>query len=161
LLIADAKTLDARNGLPCSSILDLISDNQGSFWLRTKCGILSIAKSDLENWWARPESKVDVRVFNELDGAQPGSAGLQPMSSMSLDGRLWFVNRNTLELIDPGQLKVNPIPPQVHIERVVADRKSYLPREDLQLPSLIRDLETDYTALSVISTTEGALSLQT
>jgi signal transduction histidine kinase/ligand-binding sensor domain-containing protein len=143
------KTLDTRNGLPCSSLLNLISDSQGSFWLRTKCGILSIAKSDLENWWARPESKVDVRVFNELDGAQPGSAGLQPMSSMSLDGRLWFVNRNTLEMIDPGQLKANPIPPQVHIERAVADRKSYLPREDLQLPSLIRDLEIDYTALSL------------
>jgi signal transduction histidine kinase/ligand-binding sensor domain-containing protein len=142
------KTLDARNGLPCSSILDLISDNQGSFWLRTKCGILSIAKSDLENWWARPESKVDVRIFNELDGAQPGSAGLQPMSSMSLDGRLWFVNRDTLEMIVPGQLKVNPIPPQVHIERVVADRKSYLPREGLQLPPLTRDLEIDYTGLS-------------
>jgi hypothetical protein len=37
----------------------------------------------------------------------------------------------------------------VHIEWVFADRKSYLPREDLQLPSLIRDLEIDYTALSL------------
>ena len=144
------KTLDARNGLPCSSILALIRDNQGSFWLRTPCGILNIAKSDLENWWARPESKVDVRIFNALDGAQPGGAGVQPMSSMSPDGRLWFVNLNVLEMVDPGQLKVNPTPPPVHIEQAVADRRSYLPRPDLQLPPLTRDLEIDYTALSFV-----------
>src|SRR5580704_9743590 len=144
------KTLDARNGLPCSPILALIRDNQGSFWLRTPCGILNIAKSDLENWWARPESKVDVRIFNALDGAQPGGAGVQTMSSMSPDGRLWFVNLNVLEMVDPGQLKVNPTPPPVHIEQAVADRRSYLPRPDLQLPPLTRDLEIDYTALSFV-----------
>jgi signal transduction histidine kinase len=69
---------------------------------------------------------------------------------MSPDGRLWFVNLNVLEMVDPGQLKVNPTPPPVHIEQAVADRRSYLPRPDLQLPPLTRDLEIDYTALSFV-----------
>ena|SRR5580704_4513711 len=43
-----------------------------------------------------------------------------------------------------------PIPPQVHIEQVAADRRSYLPRENLQRPPLTRDLEIDYTALSFV-----------
>jgi signal transduction histidine kinase/ligand-binding sensor domain-containing protein len=144
------KTLDARNGLPCSSIIAAVRDKQDSLWLRTQCGILNIAESELENWWLRPESKVAVRIFNALDGAQPGKTAAQPTSSMSSDGRLWFVNGSVLQMIDPGQLKVNPILPQVHVEQVVADRRSYLPREDLRLPPLTRDLEIDYTALSFV-----------
>jgi ligand-binding sensor domain-containing protein/signal transduction histidine kinase len=144
------KTLDARNGLPCSSIIALIKDNQGALWLRTQCGILNITESELEHWWQRPDSKVAIRTFNALDGAQPGiPQPAQPSSSMSLDGRLWFVNDTLLQMIDPSQLKVNPTLPQVHIEQVVANRRSYLPRKVLRLPSLIRDLEIDYTALSL------------
>jgi signal transduction histidine kinase/ligand-binding sensor domain-containing protein len=145
------KTLDARNGLPCSSIIALIKDNQGALWLRTQCGILNITESELEHWWQRPDSKVAIRTFNALDGAQPGiPQPAQPSSSLSLDGRLWFVNDTLLQMIDPSQLKVNPNPPPVHIEQVVADRRSYLPRPDLRLPPLTRDLEIDYTALSFV-----------
>ena len=51
-------------------------------------------------------------------------------------------------MIDPGQLYKNDIPPLVQIETIVADRKSYLPRENLRLPALTSDLEINYTALS-------------
>src|SRR5580698_4078063 len=40
------------------------------------------------------------------------------------------------------------LPPPVHVEEIVADRKAYSPQEGLQIPPLTRDLEIDYTALS-------------
>ena len=53
-------------------------------------------------------------------------------------------------MIDPdGQLR-NPIPPPVHIEDVIADRKTYSPQNGVHLPALTRDLEIDYTALSFV-----------
>jgi signal transduction histidine kinase len=51
-------------------------------------------------------------------------------------------------MIDANRLHRNDTPPPVQIEGVIADRKSYSPREDLRLPANTRDLEIDYTALS-------------
>ena len=40
------------------------------------------------------------------------------------------------------------MPPPVHVNAIIADRKSYAAQEALKLPALTRDLEVDYTALS-------------
>ncbi len=53
-------------------------------------------------------------------------------------------------MIDPGHLSGNAMPPPVHVEQVIADRKNYSPNDDLRLPPLTRDLEIDYTALSFV-----------
>jgi len=52
-------------------------------------------------------------------------------------------------MIDPKQTYRNPIPPPVHIEKVIADRKDYTFEDKLRLPALTRDIEIDYTALSL------------
>jgi signal transduction histidine kinase len=56
-------------------------------------------------------------------------------------------------VIDTLHLHRNELPPPVHIEQIIADRKTYDAFSDtngrLRLPPLIRDLEIDYTALSL------------
>jgi signal transduction histidine kinase len=44
---------------------------------------------------------------------------------------------------------VNEIPPPVRIEQVTADGKTYDTARDLRLPPLVRDLQLDFTALSL------------
>jgi len=56
-----------------------------------------------------------------------------------------------LQMVDPAHLEYNSMRPPVHIEGIIADRKSYSPREGLRLPPLLRDLEIDYTALSFVT----------
>jgi hypothetical protein len=85
-----------------------------------------------------------------FDGAQPAHATFQPMASTSPDGLLWFANDSVLQMIDPNHLNVNAVPPPVHMEEIVADRKHYLAKENVRLPALTRDLEIDYTALSFV-----------
>jgi signal transduction histidine kinase len=80
---------------------------------------------------------------------QPGEAPFGA-AARSPDGRLWFANGVALQMIDPGHLTGNVLPPPVHVEQVVADRKNFSPRKDLRLPPLTRDLEIDYTALSFV-----------
>ena len=57
-----------------------------------------------------------------------------------------------MSIVDGGHLAFNSLPPPLRIEQVTADRKSYdLDKEikgRLELPSRVRDLEIDYTALS-------------
>ncbi|WP_051978691.1 ATP-binding protein [Edaphobacter aggregans] len=52
-------------------------------------------------------------------------------------------------MIDPRHLPFNELPPQVHIEQVVADGKTYDVSNGLHLPARVHDLTFDYTTLSL------------
>jgi len=140
--------LDSRNGLPCSNFLSAIVDNYGSLWLNASCGILKIPAADFANWLRQPDSKVSVRAFDQFDGAHASGNALQPNAAKSPDGRLWFVGSQFVQMIDPSRSYVNPIPPPVHIEEIVADKKDYSPQADLRLAPGPHDIEIRYTALS-------------
>jgi signal transduction histidine kinase/ligand-binding sensor domain-containing protein len=144
------QTLTVRNGLPCDSVYALITDIQGDLWLYTECGLVEIAGSEMQRWWAQPDITVQLRTFDSFDGVQPGRAPFGG-AARSPDGRLWFANGAVLQMIDPNHLSGNALPPPVHVEEVIADRKNYSPNQDLRLPPLTRDLEIDYTALSFVA----------
>jgi signal transduction histidine kinase/ligand-binding sensor domain-containing protein len=143
------QTLSSRNGLPCDFIYSLISDQTGTLWLYTQCGLVAVASDDLQRWCEHPETVLKVRTFDVFDGAQPAIVFNQPSASLSPDGRLWFANGTLLQMVDPARIRGNSVPPPVHIEEVTADRKRYRPEPGLRLPPSPVELEIDYTALSV------------
>jgi len=144
------KNLTTRNGLPCDGIFSLLKDQEESLWLYSRCGLVEIDKAELDFWWEHPDQLVKFSLFDSFDGVQPGLTSLKPQSARSSDGRLWFVNGRTLQVIDPRHLQKNFLPPPVHVEDVIANRKEYLPSGELVLPALTRDLEIEYTALSFV-----------
>ena len=139
--------LTVRNGLPCSDINSVISDDQGDLWLYAACGLIEIPKDEVQRWWGEPEGKLRARVFDALDGVQSGVSHFNS-SSKGPDGRLWFANASIVQTVDPAHMTGNAVPPPVHINGIVADRKSYPPQAAVKLPALTRDLEVDYTATS-------------
>ncbi|HVR26613.1 MAG TPA: two-component regulator propeller domain-containing protein [Candidatus Polarisedimenticolia bacterium] len=143
-------TLDSNNGLPCNRIYALVTDKHSDLWLYAECGLIEIKPDDLQHWHEHPDQKVKFNLFDGLDGAQPYLPAFRPIATRSNDGLLWFANGTVAQMIDPDGPLRNPIPPPVHIEDVIADRKAYSLQEGLHLPALTRDLEIDYTALSFI-----------
>jgi signal transduction histidine kinase/ligand-binding sensor domain-containing protein len=143
-------TLDGNNGLPCNRIYALVSDKHSDLWLYAECGLIEIKSDELQRWREHPNEKVKFDLFDAFDGAQPYLPPFRPVATRSNDGRLWFANNIVAQMIDPDGLLRNPIPPPVHIEDVIADRKIYSPQSGLHLPALTRDLEIDYTALSFV-----------
>jgi signal transduction histidine kinase/ligand-binding sensor domain-containing protein len=139
--------LTVKNGLPCNSVLAMIPDDAGNMWFYAQCGLVEIASSELKKWWQQPDAVLKTTVFDEFDGFQPGWAPFQRVARTA-DGRLWFANGSVLQMIDPHHRYENALAPPVHIEAVIADRKSFLSSPALRLPALTRDLEIDYTALS-------------
>jgi len=93
---------------------------------------------------------VRFKLLDAFDGVQPGLTPLKPQAARSPDGRLWFVNAQILQVLDPDHLQENEKPPPVQVEEIVADRKRCSPSKDLRLPPLTRDLEIQYTALSFV-----------
>jgi signal transduction histidine kinase/ligand-binding sensor domain-containing protein len=145
-----ALTLRVRNGLPCDSINGLLLDTHGDLWLHTACGLIEIQSSELQQWWLRPESTIRYRIFDMLDGVQPGKSYYQPVAR-SMDGRLWFANGSVLQTVDPAHLAENSVVPPVHVEGIIANQKYFSTQGVVRLPKLIKDLEIDYTALSFVA----------
>jgi hypothetical protein len=142
--------LDHHNGLPCDRTYAMVTDRHSNLWLYTECGLISIKSDDLQQWRRNPEQKVSFDLLDAYDGVQPYPGTFGPRAARSNDGRLWFANGTVAQVIDPDRLYRNAIPPPVHVEDVIADRKSYSIRNGLHLPALTRDLEIDYTALSFV-----------
>jgi len=143
-------TMTTRNGLPCDELYSAVKDDAGALWLYARCGLFSIAASQLTRWHENPSIEVKVESLDVYCGAQPGSTPLQPQATRSLDGRLWFANNNFVQTFDPRKWRRNPLPPNVVVERAVANGVSYPIQGELQLPALLRNLEIDYTALSFV-----------
>jgi PAS domain S-box-containing protein len=143
-------TLDSNNGLPCNRVFALVTDKHFNLWLYAECGLIKIKSDDLQRWRDHPDQKINFDWFDAYDGAQPYIPPFSPVATRSNDGRLWFANGTAAQMIDPDGLLRNPIPPPVHIEDVIADRKTYSPESGLRLRALTRDLEIDYTALSFV-----------
>src|SRR4029077_11479186 len=116
-----------------------------------QCGLVKVGGAELRAWRTHGDSIRSAEVFDRFDGARPHMAShpMQPIASKGSDGRLWFINQISVQMIDPSQIYPNKVPPPVHIESVVADHKDYALGKRVRLPPLTRDVEIDYSGLSV------------
>jgi len=142
-------TLSSPNGLPCDTVHWSV-EVDSSFWLYTACGLIGVARSELEKWASDPRRGIQFTVLGRSDGVRNRAllTGYTPRVSKSADGRLWFTNLESVSVMDPRHLALNKVAPPVHIEQVTADAKTYDPRAGLRLPARVRDLAIEYTALS-------------
>jgi len=146
------RTLTSRSGLPCDAINWVIEDNDYSFWLDMPCGLVRIARSELDAWMRDPKRIVQTTVYDSSDGVWSfGRHGRHaPYVTKSPDGKMWFSAPDGVSVIDPRHLAFNKLPPPVHIERIIADGKNYDALPGLRLPPHVRNFEVDYTALSLV-----------
>jgi signal transduction histidine kinase/ligand-binding sensor domain-containing protein len=144
------QTLGLQNGLPCDDLYVFILDRERRLWLYSSCGLIKIEDREFERWWKDPKAKLQYSLLDSFDGVQAAGTPFKPAASEAPDGKLWFVNGSVAQMIDPKNLPANGLAPPVHIESLIADRKSYPLQQALRLPPLTHDLEIDYTGLSFV-----------
>jgi signal transduction histidine kinase/ligand-binding sensor domain-containing protein len=146
-------TLTSKNGLPCDEVHWSVEDDDRTMWLYMPCGLARIEHSEWYAWAGDPRHVIKAMIFDNSDGVASigvyGSYG--PRVTKSSDGKIWFPTYDGVSVIDPHHLPFNKLPPPVHIDQITADRKTYDASSQLRLPPLIRDLEVDYTALSLVA----------
>jgi len=152
-------TLTEKSGLPCNAVHASLVDDANATWAYTACGLVRIARADLDAWatavdQAKAPPTIPMFVLSNADGVHsfptPGSTAT-PHLTKARDGRLWFITIEGMTVVDPRNLHLNTLPPPVHVEQIVADRRSYDIASRIRLPPLVRDLEIDYTALSLVA----------
>ena len=146
-------TLTTANGLPCNTVHWIIEDDLSTYWLYTQCGLLRVARTDMDSWIADPKRAIRPTTFGVEDGIRlvPILKGLRPAVTKAPDGRIWFVNGEKVSFIDPSRITPNTLPPPVHIEQITADDKTYDATNGMRLPPRAHNLAIDYTALSLVA----------
>ena len=150
-------TLRSSNGLPCDGVYWMMEDDAHALWLYMTCGLVRIVRSEFDAWLADPKRTIQVTVFDISDGVRISASffGYGPQVTKTSDGKLWFRSLDGVSVLEPQHLPFNQLPPPVHIEEITADRKTYDATSGsggrLRLPALSRDLQIDYTALSLVA----------
>jgi signal transduction histidine kinase/ligand-binding sensor domain-containing protein len=159
-------TLDSRNGLPCDAVGWIVEDAKDSWWLGMACGLVRIARTEMNAWTTAVEKgegdsasrpHITATVFDHADGVRTfvNASYYTAPAAVSSDGKVWFISQDGASVIDPARVSANTLPPPVHIEQVIADRETYDVQSALngrlRLPALIRNLQIDFTALSLVA----------
>jgi signal transduction histidine kinase len=153
-------TLTSKNGLPCDIVHWAIEDDDHFWWLYMPCGLVRLARTELDAWIAAPHHIVHKMVFDGSDGVRLLSqrrSGNSPQVTKATDGRLWFVSAGGVSVLDPRHIPVNKLPPPVNVEQIISDHEVRwqnswgVAAANLRLPALSRDVQIDYTALSLVA----------
>ncbi|QOY86681.1 hybrid sensor histidine kinase/response regulator [Paludibaculum fermentans] len=139
-------------GFPAKTIFQILEDRQGGFWVSSSTGIFRMSKSQLNDVIDGKQSQLKSFSYGIADGLISRECnGGQPAGDVAYDGRLWFPTMKGLAVVQPSLIVTNPLAPPVQVERFHADGKDYPLNAAVQLPAGSRNLEIQYTALSMVA----------
>ena len=131
---------NVRDGLPANTTLGVLEDDRGYLWVTTTNGL---AQFD-------PRTRTSTN-YDPSDGLPTDLFSVLVAAAKSRSGEFFFGSYNGLVAVSPNRLRINHVAPPVVIEQITADRKTYNATQGLRLPSRVRDLAIEYTALSFVA----------
>ena len=147
-------TISSRQGLADNIICDIEEDGLGYYWMSSYSGLLRVRKASLDQCADGLSKVVECDTFGISDGMPTleCSGGSQPSGWHSADGLLWFATSRGVVTVHPRDVKYNPLPPSVIIEKMIVDGKlmpdGLTSHSHLRIPPGQHRLEFDYTGLS-------------
>lgn len=143
-------TWNMANGLPGERVLWILSDSGGRIWLGYSIGVACVSRSELDRAARDSSHRVAYSFLDDGDGLKGNpERGWQSPAVRAGDGNLWFRTSEGVAVVDPQDLTRNLVVPPVHVERLVADGAAVDATQPVRLQPLTRDIEVDYTALSL------------
>ncbi|HTD51545.1 MAG TPA: two-component regulator propeller domain-containing protein, partial [Thermoanaerobaculia bacterium] len=142
-------TYRQREGLFHDAVQSVLDDGHGYLWLTSNRGIFRVRSSELAAFAAGRGSQLHPVGFTTANGMRSVECNNgQQGGWKGRDGRLWFATLKGLAMADPQRIELNPVPPKVVIERIVAGRQTLAASNGVVVAPPVRDVEFDYTALS-------------
>jgi signal transduction histidine kinase/ligand-binding sensor domain-containing protein/ActR/RegA family two-component response regulator len=140
------------SGFPAATVFQLLEDRQGYVWVSSSTGIFRLDKRELSAYADGRVKRVHSDAYGTYEGLNSRECnGGQPAGAGTSDGRLWFPTMKGLAMVQAASIAPNPVPPPVLVESVKADGKDYAVTSPVTLPPGSRNLEIQYTALSLVA----------
>lgn len=143
--------IKASDGLPDHVISQIFRDARGMIWFGSNRGIFRAPVRELEEFAERRVPPVNFRTYTKADGISGGecNGGSQPSGYRTRDGRLWFPTLQGVTVVDPLNLRINPRPPRVIVEDIVADGTVLSATAPVRVPAGCQRLEIQFTGISL------------
>jgi PAS domain S-box-containing protein len=135
-----------------TDLFTILKDDGGNLWLSSNQGLGMVSQRELLAAADSARDSVLVHEMVSLDGRRriEFNGTSQNAGWKSPDGRLWFPSIKGLVVVDPAHLTSNPLPPPVHIERIVVDGRAVPVSDSVTVPPSGGGLELHYTATSLL-----------
>ena len=141
-----------KDGIYDNRIYGIVKDDYANFWLASSKGIFRVSQKELDDFADGKIPYVTSIPFSTGQLRFECQPGVQPATTRTRDGRLWFSTTNGLVVVDPNHLHRNGVPPPVQITAVIVNGQRILAgKEVLILKPSERNIEIRYAGLSFIS----------
>jgi PAS domain S-box-containing protein len=146
-------TYSMRKGLYDDVIYQILEDKRGYLWMGCSKGVFCVSMRELQDFAEGKIKSITSIAYDKTDGMRGSecSSGTQPGAWRSRDGRLWFSTLNGVAMVDPKKIQVNTKPPDIIIESVIINNKSFPIDKKVRLGPGWRNFEFHYTGLNFIS----------
>ena len=142
----------SKDGLFNDGVFCILEDVAGSFWMNSNRGIYRVSKQQLNDFADGRIKHIESIAYGKADGLleTEGNGGQQPAGIKARDGKLWFPTQNGVAVIDPENIRTNPIAPPVVIESVKVDNETVSFGDSLTVAPGKNNLEINYAGLSFV-----------
>lgn len=139
-----------RDGLPDDIICQIADDGLGKLWFGSHKGIFCATKESFDAFDRGAIHSLPCIAYGLFDGLPTleCSGNYQPSVWRGHDGRLWFATVKGAAVIDPRQVRPNPVPPPVVLEECSVDGKDFPITGTIQIPPGKHQFDFLFTALS-------------
>ncbi len=134
-----------KNGIPESSIVFVLRDQDSYIWLGMANGIARLSLDEIERVRVDPEHRVRYVLYRDSAAKGSRAAALAP------DGGIWFVTTTGLSIADPGNLQSRAPLPQVHVDSILAGSTRLAAAGKVQLSPRTSPVEISYSAVTLSS----------
>ena len=154
-------SLYTRDGLAQEAIHSITEDDFGRVWMSCHNGVFWLDKKELDAYVQKKlqhksneySEKLKCTLYQESDGMKSSDCAVSayPSSLKDQSGKIWFPTTEGISNIDPANIKVNYIVPQVVVKRLIVDNKEYSIYKKVNLEPGKTKFEIDFTALSFLA----------
>jgi ligand-binding sensor domain-containing protein len=104
-------------------VYTIFEDGAGYFWMSSNKGVSRVSKKELNDVADGKAQSVRCTSYGTADGMESRecNGGNAPSGFHLRDGRICFATTRGLTVINPADIRVNPVPPPVVIDEFLVE----------------------------------------
>lgn len=137
-----------KTGLFDDHVSAILEDGRGNLWIGCNRGIYRVSLAELNAFAEKKTERIHCVNFGRSDGMpdEECNGGFYPSAWKCTDGSMWFPTQQGMAVINPETIDFNKKPPEVLIESIQLDGRSYDTRFPERMGPGCRQMEFRYTA---------------
>lgn len=141
-----------ETGLGADIIYDILSDDEGNFWIPSERTVLSVNIEELESVADDRGGTLIVNQYGKSYGMKSTNFLGAVHSFRDGKGTFWIPTIGGIVRLDPKEVRDPHFNPKLIVEEILADNRSLRMDQEILVPAKTDRLQIDFTAISYVQT---------